>query len=148
MTIPLTVTGVRAVNDIIAGYLEAPNMSEFVIDLGMKEAFKMTNSLNGELVHALASKAKVRFEVRRDCGFYDEIEANIVASFPGKFLISRKCNCSDNWSNFHICQTQSDNWGHCNCTYSGGCQNLCTEETAVLRPKNVPFFRKWIVKDL
>ena len=149
MTFPVkSITGVEAVDDLIASYLQAPTMLEFFIGLGTKEASERTNSLHGQLFHALASRAKVMFKVRGDCGFFTEFAANIVASFPRKFRISRECNCSNNWHDAHTCPTQSDNWGHCNCTYSGGCQKLCDTETACLRPKKKPFFGQWKVKYL
>ena len=142
------VSGIPGVDNIIAGYLNADTLSSHCTRLAMKEFFDKMKSVREKLIDLLASKAMMRLMVTGNCGFFTELEESINSIFKGKIKVSRECNCENNWYANHRCSTQFDNWGNCNCRYSGGCQKLCDQETFYFTPVNVSFFGKWKVKEL
>ena len=142
------ITGVDVIDNIIAQYVEHKTLTEFFIEQGIEQICEKSNSLFGILRYVLASKTKTLLKITIKHGSFKKFAKNVSDRFPEKFKIFRKFNCSYNWYDKHSCSIQSDNWGHCNCTYPGGFNNLCTEETAILRKTNVSFFGSWSVKEL
>jgi hypothetical protein len=143
-----SVSGISDLDNIIAGYLGVDTLSSHFMRVAEEEFFERMNSVSERLFHLLASKAKVRFKITGNCGFFTELAESINSIFTGKFKVSRECNCEKNWYKNHSCPTQSDNWGNCNCHYDGGCQKLCNKETFYFTPVNVSFFGRWKVKKL